>query len=430
MQAVILAAGVGSRMGEEFSEVPKGLIKVAGREIIYRTLIFLKKAGITNFIIVANENAAAKYEEFMKKHKFGEYKIVINKYPQKGNGYSLYLAKDFIESQRFVLIMSDHIYEEAFVKEAVKKVGLIYDKVGKYIDPDEATKIKLSQDKKIEQIGKKLANYDGFDTGFFVLDKEIFVYAEKLQQNQETIELSQIIQKAHIEASELSGYLWMDVDTPQELKVAKKHIIKHSVKSVGDGFISRLINRRISTKITEAVIDKLTPNQATILTFLFGVFAAMITVISTPLGGIMYQISSILDGVDGEIARASLRTSKIGGWIDSILDRVVDFLFILALSTKLPPYMWNLVATAVFTSTMVSYTTERYKAAMGKDAYEHIPQLRFLIGKRDERIFIAMLFCLFNKVLEFLLLIVAITTLRIVLTIYFVYRYHKHLETE
>ncbi len=43
---------------------------------------------------------------------------------------------------------------------------------------------------------------------------------------------------------------------------------------------------------------------------------------------------------------------------------------------------------------MVSYTSERFKAAYGKSIYTLFPLLRLIPGKRDERVFVGMLFCL------------------------------------
>jgi len=64
MQAVVLAAGLGTRMGTLAENQPKGLLKVAGREIVYRTLRVLKNLGIEEFIIVTNPKYKQAYENF------------------------------------------------------------------------------------------------------------------------------------------------------------------------------------------------------------------------------------------------------------------------------------------------------------------------------------------------------------------------------
>ena len=68
------------------------------------------------------------------------------------------------------------------------------------------------------------------------------------------------------------------------------------------------------------------------------------------LGGILVQAASILDGVDGEIARASLRESPFGGFLDSVLDRAADaaVLAALAVAAGLDATTWALLAAALF----------------------------------------------------------------------------------
>jgi len=314
MKAVVLAAGLGTRLG---AKIPKPLVKVAGREILYRNLKILSELGVKEFIIVVGKDGEL-IENFLRKHNFN-YKIVKNNYPEKGNGYSLYLAKDYVDG-KFILIMGDHVYEKAFIEKAIKGEGLIGDRIAKFVDINEATKV-LCRNGRVEDIGKKLDKFDYVDTGFFVLTPEIFKYAEEVIKEKGGAQLSEIIKRAKVKVTEVSGYFWMDIDTPEELKRANKLLVKLSIKETGDGFISRHLNRKISLKISEYLVNRITPNQATILSFTVGILSALTTFISVPLAGILYQISSILDGIDGEIARASMRTTRFGGWLDSILDR-------------------------------------------------------------------------------------------------------------
>ena len=421
MQAVILAAGLGKRIKNFSKDKPKGLLKIAGKEIIYRNLKILKNCGIEEFIIITNPKFKQAYENFLSQNKF-KYKLILNHFPEKGNGYSLYLAKNFV-SEKFVLLMSDHLYEEGFIKNALNKEGLIIDKKGFYINQEEAVKVKV-ENQKVKDIGKNLNSYYGFDTGFFILNSEIFKIAEKLVKEKEVVELSEIVKEAKIKVSEVSGYFWLDIDTPKDVKLAKKYLIKRSIKKEGDGWVSKLINRKVSTKLSEYLVDYLTPNQITFLNFLIGIFSVITVWISIPLAGVLYQISSIIDGVDGEIARASMQTSKLGGYIDSVLDRFIDFLFLLALACVINPAstFWVIIAFAMFGSVMVSYSTERYKASFFEDIYQVIPQMKYLPGKRDERIFIIMIFCLINKILELFIFLAILTNLRVLLTLLLAWR--------
>ena len=52
MKAIIVAAGVGSRLGELTKELPKSLIDINGKSIIERQILSFKKFGIDNIVII------------------------------------------------------------------------------------------------------------------------------------------------------------------------------------------------------------------------------------------------------------------------------------------------------------------------------------------------------------------------------------------
>jgi choline kinase/phosphatidylglycerophosphate synthase len=402
---------------------PKGLVRVAGREILYRTMRLLQKNGVEHFVIVTNERYAPLYKEFIEKHGF-DAELVINPEPEKGNGHSLHLTRKRV-SGRFVLVMSDHVYSEAFVEKAIGGNGLIADREPRWIEVDESTKVK-TKDGKVWKIGKSLSAWDAIDTGFFVLDGEIFEITETFEiEKNGDYSLSEVIGRAKVSVTFVDGLGWTDVDTPIDVKRARRMLIKTAIKGTGDGFISRHLNRKVSTWISERIVERATPNQMTVVTFILGITSALTTFISLPLAGILYQFSSILDGVDGELARAGLRTSKLGGYIDSLLDRYVDgsFLALLAYASLKEP-IWYLVALlALFGSVMVSYSTERFKGAFCRDAYAEVPVLRKLPGKRDERVFMTMLFLFYPvdaSIKALFLTLALLTNLRVVLTGYFI----------
>uniref|UniRef100_UPI00260F879F NTP transferase domain-containing protein n=1 Tax=Thermococcus sp. TaxID=35749 RepID=UPI00260F879F len=85
--AVVLAAGLGTRLGGK----PKGLLRIAGREILYRTITLLQRNGVKKFVVVTNGRYAPLYRGFLEKHGF-DAELVINPEPEKGNGHSLHLA--------------------------------------------------------------------------------------------------------------------------------------------------------------------------------------------------------------------------------------------------------------------------------------------------------------------------------------------------
>src|SRR5262249_20972213 len=99
-----------------------------------------------------------------------------------------------------------------------------------------------------------------------------------------------------------------------------------------DGLISRTINRPISLAMSSLFVETpITPNQLTILTFVVAlVAAALMTQGHFFLGACVMQFSSILDGCDGEVARLKYQSSRLGGWLDTILDDVSNQIFLLS----------------------------------------------------------------------------------------------------
>lgn len=420
MEAVILAAGWGTRLKPLTENFPKPLLRVAGRELLYRHLRLLSERGVSKFWIIINPKHRQHYQEFRARHPEFDLEFIENPYPERGNGYSFYLAKDHVKGP-LILTMGDHVYEKDFVIQAVSLRGLIIDREGRFISPEEATKA-LCLNGHIKALGKDLKQFTGFDTGFFVLHEpqEAFSAAERLLQRKKEISLSEVMVEARIPCAELSGYLWMDVDTPADLKRATRLLVKHGVKGGGDGLISRYLNRKVSTWVSARVINFLSPNQATLLTTLLGLLAAATLAFSPKGAALLYQLSSMLDGMDGEIARASLRTTSFGGWLDSVLDRLVDFAFLAGLYLVWQPaFPWQqLVALcAFFGAIMVSYTAERYYGAFQHPLYQDFPLLRYIPGKRDERVFLIMLGVLAGKIWETFLVLALITNLRVFLTL-------------
>ncbi len=145
-----------------------------------------------------------------------------------------------------------------------------------------------------------------------------------------------------------------------------------------DGLVSRYINRRVSTRITGLILKyniPLTPNQATLISLLTALLTACIIYLGYPLiGGIMIEVSSIIDGVDGELARARHLGTALGGFLDAMMDRIADISIIAALSYEAlihNPFNLGSVAIEVIAlialsgDLLVSYLHARGEASLG-----------------------------------------------------------------
>jgi phosphatidylglycerophosphate synthase len=131
----------------------------------------------------------------------------------------------------------------------------------------------------------------------------------------------------------LPGEFIVPADAPT--RTQGEALLYQSLIKPTDGLISRAINRRISLRVTRRVIDTaLTPNQMTIIAAVFGLAAIAVVGAGGAAwlvpGAVLLQIQSILDGCDGEISRLKYIRSRLGEWLDQVLDDVVNVGFFAA----------------------------------------------------------------------------------------------------
>jgi CDP-L-myo-inositol myo-inositolphosphotransferase len=117
------------------------------------------------------------------------------------------------------------------------------------------------------------------------------------------------------------------------MKVASRQIVASTGKS-GDGIVSRYVNRPISRAITRVLLrfPGIRPHHATAAAGAIGILMAASLLVGGKagllLGAILFQLASIVDGVDGEIARATFRSSSAGAMWDSLTDAATNISFI------------------------------------------------------------------------------------------------------
>lgn len=115
MQAILLAAGMGKRLGKHIN---KCMLKVGDTTIFENTVIALKKAGVARLIVVTGYHAE-QLESFIIERTVGiDIIFVRNKeYASTNNMWSLYLAKNYLADDDTILLESDLFYRPALLKE-------------------------------------------------------------------------------------------------------------------------------------------------------------------------------------------------------------------------------------------------------------------------------------------------------------------------
>jgi phosphatidylglycerophosphate synthase len=132
---------------------------------------------------------------------------------------------------------------------------------------------------------------------------------------------------------------WRFLAQPSEIVASEKLLLRHSGKSQ-DGMVSKFLNRPISRVITRLLLKlPITPNVWTILTFALAPVAFVFLVRGDHAGFLagtaLFQLINILDGCDGEIARAKYLDSERGRRLDAFFDFVANLIFVLCLGIGL-----------------------------------------------------------------------------------------------
>ena len=188
-QAVILAAGLGSRLAKTSEDI-KPLKLVGGVSLIQRNIEHLAHFGIEEVVIVTGYHADVLEAQLRKDCCDIPVKLtfVFNPDYKKSNGLSVLAAKNAIRGN-FILTMADHIFEPEMLAHAVSiippKHGAILCvdyKLDQVFDMDDATKV-LVRDGKVASIGKKIPQYNAVDTGLFICTPTLFSALQQAADN-------------------------------------------------------------------------------------------------------------------------------------------------------------------------------------------------------------------------------------------------------
>jgi hypothetical protein len=128
---------------------------------------------------------------------------------------------------------------------------------------------------------------------------------------------------------------WEYITSAGQIGDVERRFLVGSGKSQ-DGFVSRYLNRPISRVVTRLLLRfSTTPNAWTLLIFSIPLVASLIllhgTYWSFLWGLVLFQVFSVLDGCDGEIARAKFLESERGRRLDDLCDILSNILLVVGL---------------------------------------------------------------------------------------------------
>ena len=428
MKCLIIAAGKGRRLQQKGDSKP--LIPILGIPLIERVIRSAMEAGTDDFYVVTGyqSDQVCDFLERLAKCLAIRITLLVNDDWEKGNGLSVLKARDVLH-EPFLLLMADHLFDPHMVcaltahtlPEGEIVLEVDGDTSNPLVDMEDVTRVKV-EDGKIRDIGKGLADFNGFDTGIFLCSPGIF---KALDQSREKDGYSTLSGAVRVLAAEgcakaipVSGF-WIDVDDPAAFHKAEKALLDRLGDKSNDGPVARYLNRPVSVLFSRHLVKlDITPNQISLFSFLCSLLAAGLFALGgylvLLLGGVLAQFASIIDGCDGEVARLKYQSSDFGGWFDAVLDRYADAFLLFGLT-------WHLLAAeasgwvlftgfmAIIGSFMLSYTADKYDNLMRK---------RIKAGGwaglrmgRDVRVFLIFLGAVTNLILPVLVVIAVVMNL-------------------
>ena len=118
-KALILAAGLGSRLQSLTENQPKTLVEVNGKAILHHQLISLSAAGITECVIAIGHKGSMIKERFGSQYESIQLHYIENAlFATTNNIYSLYLLKDHL-NQACLLLEGDVLVEDSILQDLI-----------------------------------------------------------------------------------------------------------------------------------------------------------------------------------------------------------------------------------------------------------------------------------------------------------------------
>lgn len=133
--------------------------------------------------------------------------------------------------------------------------------------------------------------------------------------------------------------LYHPIFTAEDTKISQNLLTRSLRKPLSreaDGLVAYFINRPCSLQISKRIANTpITPNMITAFGLIVGLAAAALVATGHPsamlVAVILWQFSSMIDGVDGELARMRMSPSHGGEWFDTVADDITNITFMLGL---------------------------------------------------------------------------------------------------
>ena len=246
MQAIILAAGMGKRLGELTKGNTKCMIEVGGETLISRLLHQLDQLHLQRIILVVGYKAKELREYLLNIHIQTAIEYVENTiYDKTNNIYSLYLAKDYLTKDDTLLFESDIIMEDSLIQKLIENPYPDLALVDKYESWMDGTVVTIDEENRILRfIPNSLFKYDEIPDYYKTVNVYKFskhfsstmyvpfleAYCKALGRNEyyeQVLRVITMLDNSGIRALPLNGEQWYEIDDIQDLDIAESIFTEH-----------------------------------------------------------------------------------------------------------------------------------------------------------------------------------------------------------
>ena len=240
IKAVILAAGVGSRIRPLTDNCPKSLLMINGKTILEMMISHIQKCGISEVVFVLGylQDQIKDYVKTQFPDLVAHY-ITNKKYKETNTGYSLLLTKDLVQNSTFIKFDADVVFDISILKNLIdsehdnclcidKNIHLDAEEI-KVIIREENRVVKASRTVNPEDaIGESIGIEKISPEAAHALFSELEIMMKDEQHHQEYYEAAyeRIIEKdVPFHALDISGLKWTEIDTKEDFLTAESLLI-------------------------------------------------------------------------------------------------------------------------------------------------------------------------------------------------------------
>ena len=221
MKVVILAGGLGTRLSEYTHSIPKPMIKIKGRPMIYHIMKHYSKFGFKEFYIALGYKGNI-IKNYFKNKNFGWKIQLIETGKKTMTGGRLKRLSKYLKNEKFLFTYGDGI-SNVNIKELIhfhsKKKKLVTMTAVRPPARFGAVKLKGNLVKYFKE--KSKLDEGWINGGFFVIEPEFLKYIKKDSTYLEREPLEKVCNKKQLVAFKHEGF-WQCVDTKRDLELIRK----------------------------------------------------------------------------------------------------------------------------------------------------------------------------------------------------------------